>query len=1258
MIQLLMVGSSPEILDLGNIFLERSEEIIVDTAESAIEAMEKLDFKSYDIIVSAYEMPEMDGIILLRKVRDSCPDLPFIIFIEKAQKEVIIKAIENGANHCLQKCEDNEMLFAELEHQIRQAVAGYRAKKEIEHINNVLLIIRDLDRLILEEIHSENLLQKICNTLVETRGYHIAWIVLLDESRKFQKAVEAGLGEDFLPIAKRLKDPELNECVRKTLDQSEISIVEDPSKDCLCPFSSNCVSRGSFKLRLEHDGHIYGYISIIIPKELIGSKREHNLFKEIAEKIASALHIVKVEGARKNRQEQITIQRNLAIKLSEMTSLEEGIRICLETAIYASGMDCGALFFTDVDFKDLVLACTIGNSSDLLGMLDPSKSVADAAYSIMAGVPFYKRPIEIEPPWRDALMQEGIFSIAAIPIIFQDSVIGFFNLASHAAYEIPQEKREIMELIAGQVGNALMRIQKEKEILDAQKKLMDIIDFLPDATFVIDKDMRVIAWNRQIEAMTGIEKDKIIGKGDYSYAVPFYGIEKPMLANSGFLSDEEIECYYTNIRRLDNIICAETFAPALDGGVGRYLWCMASQLFDSMGYVVGAIESIRDITERKRVEEALRESEEKYRTLIERANDGITIIQDMDLKYVNPRLADMWGGTQEELIGTEFSSHIHPEEIPRIVEYYKRRFANKDLPSVYETVLKRKDGSYVDVELNAGLITFEGKSADLVLIRDISERKIAENAIIESEKKYRDLTELLPQSIYELDDQANVIFANCFALEKFGYTQQDLDKGLNVFKLFRPEDKKRAEENFKKALFEGKTGNEHLMLTKDGHTFEAVIYSTPIIQENGAVGLRGILFDISKRKLAERQIIAQRDLANQLLETNSLDLALKQSVELAIDISGMDCGGINLFDANSGKMVLAFSTGISNEFEEALSVLNLGSKIINLLMMGLPIYSAPQESENPLRDALLREGIKISANIPIFGGDRYIGTFHVASHSIDEISADKRNALEGIAAQVGNAIARLQAEEELRKSRDKLEDRVKERTNELVAKSTEMERFVYAISHDLMTPLVTIGGFVGLLRKDIENDDVENIEADLRTIEDVTIGMKELLDDTLELSRIGRVIRPPLDVPFGDIVQDALSYFSEKIKSRGIEVLIDSDFPIVKVDRLRIVQVLVNLIENSTKHIGEEGHPNIVIGQRIDDGETVFFVQDNGIGIDASQHEKVFDLFYKIDYDSQGSGAGLAIAKRIIDVHDSRIWIESKKGEGSTFCFTLPLGES
>jgi signal transduction histidine kinase len=241
---------------------------------------------------------------------------------------------------------------------------------------------------------------------------------------------------------------------------------------------------------------------------------------------------------------------------------------------------------------------------------------------------------------------------------------------------------------------------------------------------------------------------------------------------------------------------------------------------------------------------------------------------------------------------------------------------------------------------------------------------------------------------------------------------------------------------------------------------------------------------------------------------------------------------------------------------------------------------------------------------------------------------------------------------------EKLEIEHKRVQEELEAKNRELERFTYTVSHDLRSPLVTIQGFTEVFQKDLEENEGEKAANDLQYIAKAATKMDRLLHDTLELSRIGRMINPPEAVPFGKIVQEALEQIAGELNSVTITVSVAEDFPTVHVDRMRIEEMLVNLIRNSIHYRGDQPNPRIAIGYRVSGEETVFFVQDNGIGIDTSQHEKVFELFYQVDSRSEGTGAGLAIVKRIVEVHNGRIWIESELGEGCTVCFILPVYET
>ena len=227
--------------------------------------------------------------------------------------------------------------------------------------------------------------------------------------------------------------------------------------------------------------------------------------------------------------------------------------------------------------------------------------------------------------------------------------------------------------------------------------------------------------------------------------------------------------------------------------------------------------------------------------------------------------------------------------------------------------------------------------------------------------------------------------------------------------------------------------------------------------------------------------------------------------------------------------------------------------------------------------------------------------------------------------------------------------------SELENKNAELERFTYTVSHDLKSPLFTIRGFLGYLEQDALTGNHERLKTDIQRITDATNKMQRLLNELLELSRIGRLMNAPISLRFNELAQEALELVHGRITERGISVQIEPDLPVVYGDRPRLVEVLQNLLDNAAKFMSDQKNPCIQIGQRGSEGIfPVFYVSDNGMGIAPEHYDRVFGLFNKLDPGTDGTGIGLTLVKRIIEVHGGRIWLESEVGKGSTFFFTLP----
>lgn len=248
---------------------------------------------------------------------------------------------------------------------------------------------------------------------------------------------------------------------------------------------------------------------------------------------------------------------------------------------------------------------------------------------------------------------------------------------------------------------------------------------------------------------------------------------------------------------------------------------------------------------------------------------------------------------------------------------------------------------------------------------------------------------------------------------------------------------------------------------------------------------------------------------------------------------------------------------------------------------------------------------------------------------------------------------RKRVEETLRENEKKLEALL----SELAAKNAEMESFVYTVSHDLKTPIVTIDGFVGALQEDFESLLPGEGRKYLKYMSDAAQKTESLINDLLNLSRIGRMTEQETEFPFADLVEEALDVLRPQIEARGIEIHVQENLPLIRGERKRLGQAMDNLMNNAVKYIGKDNpSPRIEVGIEERDAQRIFFVRDNGIGIEKRYFDKIFQIFERLPAARQageGTGMGLSIVKRIIEHHGGNIWLTSEPGKGTTFFFTL-----
>ncbi|MGB7531703.1 MAG: PAS domain S-box protein [Halobacteriota archaeon] len=725
-------------------------------------------------------------------------------------------------------------------------------------------------------------------------------------------------------------------------------------------------------------------------------------------------------------------------------------------------------------------------------------------------------------------------------------------------------------------------------------------DFLALTKAILERENE----NFSIEGSTSAEEGIELSKGG-KYDVVISDYKMPGMDGLEFLQ---------NLRRGGNNIPFIVFTgkgreevamEALNKGANHYLQKGGDvkSLFGTLAHV------IKEEVEKKRAEDKLAEVE-KERQIILDSVPAMIFFKDRDSKfiYVNKLLAEVYGRNPADFMGKS-TREIFPAEaeaqikndnevvesgIPKtgIIDDF-RTPEGKRWMRTDRVPLKDADGNVT------GIVGFAV---------DVTERKRAEDKLRESEERFRAIFDTAQDSVFIKNHTLKYTLVNP-AMEKLFDLPASKLIGRTDDDLFDKEAASHTREVDSRVL-EGEIAEEEHTKKIKGVSFTFHIIKVPIRDESGKiVGLGGIARDATERKRAEDGIRESEEKYRSLVETT------EDSVYL---VDG-DCRYLFMND----KYLFRFE----------------GLPIDKVIDRAYGEFHSPEETKEFAE--IVNHVFKTGKSVQSEHRSRRDGRYFLRTLSHVKDSEGRTTAVTVVSKDITE---RKKAEEE----RECL-------VKELEAKNAEMTRFTYTVSHDLRSPLISIQGFTEMLRKDLEQNEIEKVENDLKFIENSATKMDHLLTDTLQLSRIGRFVNPPEDVPFGEIAQEAQVQTTEQIKSSGVEITVAEDFPAVHVDRMRIAEVLVNLITNSINYMGEQPHPKIDIGYRVDEEETVFFVRDNGIGIDPSQHEKVFELFYQIEKNNKGTGAGLAIVKRIIEVHEGRIWIESEKGKGCTVCFTLPV---
>jgi len=484
-----------------------------------------------------------------------------------------------------------------------------------------------------------------------------------------------------------------------------------------------------------------------------------------------------------------------------------------------------------------------------------------------------------------------------------------------------------------------------------------------------------------------------------------------------------------------------------------------------------------------------------------------------------------------------------------------------------------------------------------------------------------------------------------------------------------------------KLIEEGELRNyETRYKTKDGQEIP-ILFSGSVMKDKYGNVIRIVCIgrDITERKRAEEALQHRLEMerlvatmsANFInLAPDEIDSEISQALRTTGEFAGVDRSYIFLFSDDGKKVAdtLEWRTGVTEPIIDDLKGLSIEAFPWAMQRLNPPgIIHIPSVADLPPEASGEKEMLQAYDTQSFVGVPMVYGGSLVGFLGFDSIRTEKTWMEEDISLlkMVGeifvNALARKRAEEAL-KHRLEVEERIarelEEKAKELSRANEELDAFVYNVSHDLKAPVVSLQGFSSLLVKDCEDHLDENGKMYIDRIQKNSERMGTLIDDLLELSRVGRVKGQEEMVNISDIISDAVDQLASQLEERGTRLMVKGEMPAVKCDRTRIGQVFVNLISNANKFMGEDNEdPTIEVGYDEEHGGYTFYVRDNGIGIDKEHHEIIFRIFQRLnDIETEGTGVGLAIVKKIVENFGGKIWVDSTKGKGTTMYFTMPKG--